>query len=155
MLVAIVSFFAKISAAKLTNARSATTLRNIFHFIDTRQCIPDGDMNNRVHSHEFKGSHFSVVQPGHGTRGMMDLTGFSNASGGLRSSEKENEKGRALRSGDDRDDESRIGRRVGAQSQSAARPREIPSRRAHPCRGGKWQARPGASTGACFYCARR
>src|SRR6267154_3620795 len=137
MLVAIVSFFAKISAAKLTNAKSATTLKNICHVIDTHQCIPCGDMNNRVHKHEFTGPHFSVVQPGHGTRGMMDLTGFSNAREGLRSSEKENEKGRALRSGDDRDDESRIGRRVGrAQSQSAASGPESPSRGAHPCRGG-------------------
>ena len=62
MLVAIVSFFAKLSAAKLTNAKSAPTLKNLSHVIDTRQCIPDGDMNNRTHSHEFTGPHFSVVQ---------------------------------------------------------------------------------------------
>jgi len=51
---------------------------------------------------------------------MMGLTLFSNAREAYGRRRKKMKKWRALRSGDDRDHESRIGRRVGALSPSQA-----------------------------------
>jgi hypothetical protein len=62
MLVAIVSFFKNLCGYAY-ECKAGTYAQNISHVIDSRQRIPDGDMNNRVRRHEFTGSHFSVVRP--------------------------------------------------------------------------------------------